>query len=63
MVHFRRKRFDLVSEKGRRRQYAASMKGLLLGTTSWELLHEALRANFDGKSEHRDEIKVITAVI
>jgi hypothetical protein len=28
------------------------MQGLVLGSTSWELLHEALRANFDGKSEN-----------
>jgi 2-polyprenyl-6-methoxyphenol hydroxylase-like FAD-dependent oxidoreductase len=31
---------------------APSVKGMLLGTTSWELLHNILRANFDGKFEN-----------
>jgi 2-polyprenyl-6-methoxyphenol hydroxylase-like FAD-dependent oxidoreductase len=31
---------------------APSVKGMLLGATSWELLHNILRANFDGKFEN-----------
>jgi hypothetical protein len=31
---------------------APSVKGMLLGSTSWELLYNILRANFDGKFEN-----------
>lgn len=33
-------------------KYAMSLKGILLSVTSWELLYNSLRANFDGKAEN-----------
>jgi len=32
-------------------KHVMDLKGMLLGVTSWELLYNSLRANFDGKAE------------
>jgi 2-polyprenyl-6-methoxyphenol hydroxylase-like FAD-dependent oxidoreductase len=33
-------------------KYAVALKGRVMGSTSWELLYNSLRANFDGKAEN-----------
>lgn len=33
-------------------KHAMALKGMVMGSTSWELLYNSLRANFDGKTEN-----------